>query len=103
LLFLTLFISLIAIVSKMAGAYLGCLKEDVRMRFQTGVCMVPRGEVGIIVGLVGLKLATISKDMYTFVLGMSLLTTIVAPPLIVMTFRGKRRGRPPKTPMAEES
>ena len=98
LLFLTLFITLIAVISKMVGAYLGALKEDRKTRLQTGVCMIPRGEVGIIVGLVGLKLATISHDMYTVVLGMSLLTTILAPPLIVMAFRGRRRGRPPKTP-----
>ena len=100
LLFLTLFITLIAVVSKMAGAYLGCLNEDRKTRLQTGVCMIPRGEVGIIVGLVGIKLATISQDMYTVVLGMSLLTTIVAPPFIVMAFRGRRRGRPVKTPEA---
>lgn len=97
LLFLTLFITLIAVVSKMAGAYIGCLNEDRRTRFQAGVCMIPRGEVGIIVGLVGIKLATISLDMYTVVLGMSLLTTIIAPPLVVMAFRGRRRGRPSKT------
>ncbi|MGB3861406.1 MAG: cation:proton antiporter [Candidatus Aminicenantaceae bacterium] len=100
LLFLTLFITLIAVVSKMAGAYLGCLNEDRKTRLQTGVCMIPRGEVGIIVGLVGIKLATISQDMYTVVLGMSLLTTIVAPPFIVMAFRGRHRGRPGKTPEA---
>ncbi len=98
LLFLTLFITLIAVVSKMAGAYLGCLNEDRKTRLQTGVCMIPRGEVGIIVGLVGIRLATISLDMYTVVLGMSLLTTIIAPPFIVVAFRGRRRGRPPKIP-----
>ncbi len=100
LLFLTLFITLIAVVSKMAGAYIGCLNEDRRTRIQAGVCMIPRGEVGIIVGLVGIRLATISLDMYTVVLGMSLLTTIIAPPFVVMAFRGRRRGRPRKTPEA---
>lgn len=98
LLFLTLFITVIAVVSKMLGAYIGCLNEDMRTRFQTGVCMVPRGEVGIIVGLVSIRLEAISLDMYTVVLGMSLLTTIVAPPLIVMAFRRKRRGRTSKMP-----
>jgi Kef-type K+ transport system membrane component KefB len=93
LLFLTFFITVVAVVSKMAGAIFGCLSEDWQTRFQTGVCMVPRGEVGIIVGLVGLRLQTISLDMYTVVLGMSLLTTIVTPPLIVMAFRQRRRKR----------
>ena len=75
----------------MLGAALACWKEDRQTRFQIGVCMVPRGEVGIIVGLVGLNLQTISHDVYTVVLGMSLLTTIIAPPLIIMAFRRRRR------------
>jgi Kef-type K+ transport system membrane component KefB len=92
-LFLILFVTAIAIISKMLGAAIACWKEDKWTRFQTGVCMVPRGEVGIIVGLVGLNLHTISHDIYTVVLGMSLLTTIIAPPLIIVAFR--RRRRPP--------
>jgi len=91
LLFLTLFVTAIAVISKMLGAALACWKEDRQTRIQTGVCMVPRGEVGIIVGLVGLNLNTISQDVYTVVLGMSLLTTILAPPLIIMAFRRRRR------------
>lgn len=91
LLFLTLFVTAIAVISKMLGAALACWKEDRITRIQTGVCMVPRGEVGIIVGLVGLNLHTISDDIYTVVLGMSLLTTIIAPPLIIMAFRRRRR------------
>jgi Kef-type K+ transport system membrane component KefB len=53
--------------------------------------MVPRGEVGIIVGLIGLSLHTISHDMYTVVLGMSLLTTLITPPLIIWSFRTRRK------------
>jgi len=95
LLFLTLFVTVIAVISKMLGAAFACWKEDRQTRIQIGVCMVPRGEVGIIVGLVGLNLHTISHDIYTVVLGMSLLTTIIAPPLIIMAFRRRRRA-PPK-------
>ena len=53
--------------------------------------MVPRGEVGIIVGMIGLSLHTITKDMYTVVLGMSLLTTLIIPPLILLSFEAKKR------------
>jgi len=67
------------------------MKEDWKTKIQTGVCMVPRGEVGIIVGLVGLSLHTITKEIYTVVLGMSLLTTLIAPPLIIWAFRTKRK------------
>jgi len=42
--------------------------------------------------LIGLSLHSITQEIYTVVLGMSLLTTIVTPPLIVAAFRkGKRK------------
>ncbi len=97
LVMLVLVISAVAVVSKMLGAGLACWKEDLRTKIQIGVCMIPRGEVGIIVALIGLSLQSITKEVYTVVLGMSLLTTIVTPPLIVVAFRkGRRRRRKPK-------
>ena len=98
ILLVVLMISCLAVVSKMIGAALGSWKETWRVRIQTGICMVPRGEVGIIVGLVGLSLQTITREAYTAVLGISLLTTIVTPPLIIMAFRKERpRKSPPKS------
>ncbi len=91
LLFLTLLITAVAVLSKMIGSALACWKESWKVRIQTGVCMIPRGEVGIIVGLIGLSLHTITQEMYNVVLGMSLLTTLIAPPLILLSFRAKRR------------
>jgi hypothetical protein len=46
--------------------------------------------VGIIVGLVGISLQTITQELYSLVLGMSLLTTIITPPLILWAFRKDR-------------
>lgn len=91
LLFLILLVTAVAVLSKMAGSALACWKENWKTRIQIGVCMVPRGEVGIIVGMVGLTLHTITKEMYTVVLGMSLLTTIITPPLILLAFKAKKR------------
>ena len=100
---LVLVISAVAVVSKMIGAGLASWKEDWRTKIQIGVCMVPRGEVGIIVALIGLSLHSITQEIYTVVLGMSLLTTIITPPLIVMAFRkGRRRRRKPKEKSGEE-
>ncbi len=97
LVILVLVISAVAVVSKMLGAGLASWKEDWRTRIQIGVCMIPRGEVGIIVALIGLSLHSISQEVYSVVLGMSLLTTIVTPPLIVVAFRkGRRRRRKQK-------
>jgi Kef-type K+ transport system membrane component KefB len=90
ILLVVLLISLLAVASKMIGAALGSWKESWQVRIQTGICMIPRGEVGIIVGLVGLSLHTITREAYTAVLGISLLTTIITPPLIIMAFRKER-------------
>ena len=89
LMFLILIVSAVAAASKLVGAALGCWKESWKVRIQTGVCMIPRGEVGIIVGLIGLSLRTITTEIYTVVLGMSLLTTLITPPLIMAAFRKK--------------
>lgn len=90
LLLLVLAISAVAALSKVIGAVLASWKEDWMTRIQIGVCMIPRGEVGIIVALIGLSLHTITQEIYTVVLGMSLVTTIMTPPLIVGAF-GKRK------------
>jgi Kef-type K+ transport system membrane component KefB len=86
---LVLVISAVAALSKMIGAALASWKDDWKTRIQIGVCMIPRGEVGIIVALIGLSLHTITQEIYTVVLGMSLLTTIMTPPLIVVAFRNR--------------
>lgn len=91
LLFLILLVTAVAVLSKMIGSALACWKNDWKTRIQIGVCMVPRGEVGIIVGLIGLSLHTITQEIYTVVLGMSLLTTLITPPLIILAFR---KGKP---------
>lgn len=90
LLFLVLLVSAVAALSKMIGAGLAAWKEDWRTKVQIGVCMIPRGEVGIIVALIGLSLHSITQEIYAVVLGMSLITTIMTPPLIVAAFRKKR-------------
>ncbi|MFA9454802.1 MAG: cation:proton antiporter, partial [Candidatus Aminicenantaceae bacterium] len=90
ILLLTLVITVVAVVSKMLGAVAATWKEEWMVRLQTGICMVPRGEVGIIVGLVGISLQTITQELYSLVLGMSLLTTIITPPLILWAFRKDR-------------
>ncbi len=90
LLLLVLAISAVAALSKVIGAALASWKEDWMTRIQIGVCMIPRGEVGIIVALIGLSLHTITQEIYTVVLGMSLVTTIMTPPLIVGALRKRK-------------
>jgi Kef-type K+ transport system membrane component KefB len=47
-----------------------------------GCGMIPRGEVGLIVAAAGLRLHVISDEVYTAVVLMSLVTTLIAPPFL---------------------
>jgi len=73
---------LLAIVSKLVGCSLGSLGLGWKDALRIGVGMVPRGEVGLIVAAVGLRLHTISASAYTHVVLMSIVTTLFAPPVL---------------------
>ena len=84
LLALAAIICLLAIVGKLIGCGLGCLHLGLKDAARVGVGMIPRGEVGLIVAGVGLSLHTISDAVYAIVLLMSIVTTLVAPPVLRM-------------------
>jgi Kef-type K+ transport system membrane component KefB len=44
--------------------------------------MVPRGEVGIVVAGLGLTTGAIDGQIYSVVVGMAVLTTLIVPPLL---------------------
>jgi Kef-type K+ transport system membrane component KefB len=71
-------ISILAVVGKFVGAWLGA-RED---RLLVGIGMVPRGEVGIIIAGLGFQFKVIGKDIYSLLVGMSLLTSVVAAPIL---------------------
>jgi Kef-type K+ transport system membrane component KefB len=56
-----------------------------------GVGMAPRGEVGLIVANVGASLAVIPDAMFSTVVIMSVLTTLVVPPVLTLLYRGQVR------------
>ena len=49
--------------------------------------MIPRGEVGMVVAQIGLGFGIISQNIYGIVVFMSVMTTVVAPPLIKAAHR----------------
>jgi len=65
---------------------------------KVGIGMVPRGEVGLIVALVGLQMTAISEQAYALVIFMTASTTLVAPPILKILFRSDI---PPLTPALE--
>ena len=91
---LMLAVILVAIITKFVGCGLGARKLGARSAAVVGVGMIPRGEVGIIVASIGLTSGVIGNDLFTVVVAMSLVTTLLAPWLI--TFAFNRKNRPKK-------
>jgi Kef-type K+ transport system membrane component KefB len=83
---LSLVVIVLAILTKFIGCGLGALGMGRQRAVQVGVGMIPRGEVGIVVAQIGLALAAVSDVVYGVVLAMSVITTLVAPPLIKSAF-----------------
>ncbi len=88
-------LTIVAILTKVVGCGIPAKLQGMNMRDSLiiGVGMVPRGEVAMIVALVGLSQGLIEQNMYAALVLMSLLTTII-PPLILRNwlFRGKIKG-----------
>jgi Kef-type K+ transport system membrane component KefB len=79
-------ISVLAVVSKLVGCGLPVLRSGWKLALKVGVGMVPRGEVGLIVALVGLQMTAITEQAYALVIFMTASTTLVAPPLLKYLF-----------------
>jgi Kef-type K+ transport system membrane component KefB len=76
-----------AVLSKVVGCGLGALAMGWRDALRVGVGMAPRGEVGMVVAQIGLGLGVIPARVYAIVVFMAVLTTMVAPPLLSLSFR----------------
>ena len=74
-------ITLIAVLTKLVGCALPVWKMGFRNSVAVGWGMVPRGEVGAIVALVGLSAGVISEAFYGVILFMVTATTLIVPPL----------------------
>lgn len=83
-------ITVIAVVSKIAGSGLGArfAGETTRSSIQIGVGMVSRGEVGLIVASVGLNQGLVDTNLFSVMVLMVLATTLITPILLKIVFSG---------------
>lgn len=91
LLWFVLVLTVAAILTKLIGCGLPalCQRMSLRDSLVIGFGMVPRGEVAMIVALIGLNRNLINSGTYAALILMSLLTTII-PPLIMRNWLFKR-------------
>jgi len=80
-------VTAIAIVSKLAGGFLGALRLGNRGALIVGVGMIPRGEVGVVVASLGLAAGVFSPRTYALIVAMSLLTAMITPPVLAALLR----------------
>ena len=96
ILLLAAVVIIIAFASKYIGCFLGAKFGDKSLDKSSaniiGIGMVPRGEVGIIVASIGLAEYAITGELYTIVVMMSVITTIVAPIFLCRACRKKYCG-----------
>jgi Kef-type K+ transport system membrane component KefB len=78
-----------AIVSKFLACGLAALRMGRRDAVRIGVGMIPRGEVGMVVAQIGLNMQVMSEAVYGIIVFMSVATTLVAPPLLKLAFKGE--------------
>ena len=88
----------LALIGKYVGCGLGAKMGDKSVDKESfniiGVGMMPRGEVGIIIASIGLGIVVegeraMTSELYTVVVLMSVITTIIAPPILAKLFRKK--------------
>lgn len=81
-------ITIIAVISKLAGCGLGALRMGRADALRVGAGMVPRGEVGMVVAQIGLRMNVISPAIYGAVVFVAVFTTLIAPLMLNAAFRG---------------
>ena len=91
-------ISVIAILGKIIGAGGGTriCKFSWRESLQLGIGMVSRGEVGLIIAKLGLDSGYLSTEIFSAIVGMILITTLVTPPMLRAAFSLDNKILPPK-------
>lgn len=83
----------IAVVSKIIGSGLGARVSGFNNleSLQLGIGMVSRGEVGLIVGAFALGEGLLSPEIFSIVVFMVIIATLVTPPMLRTAFKGQRQ------------
>jgi len=100
---LALSLSVLAIISKIVGCGLPMYREGWRSMLQVGVGMTPRGEVALIVALIGLQMNMISQRAYALVIVMTAVTTVLPAPILRILYTQKEQDPGGSAPDGEQS
>lgn len=96
LIWFVLILTVVAVITKVLGCGIPAKLQGINLKDSLiiGIGMVPRGEVAMIVALIGLNQNLIMQDTYVALVLMSLLTTII-PPVILRNWLFKKKAKRP--------
>jgi Kef-type K+ transport system membrane component KefB len=95
-------ISILALLTKVIGCGAAALGEGWQNALKIGVGMTPRGEVALIIALIGLQMNMVSQRAYAIVIFMTGITTLLPPPILRYLFRADMPPHPATVPEEEE-
>jgi mannitol/fructose-specific phosphotransferase system IIA component (Ntr-type) len=86
--------TVLAIGAKIFGCLVPslCCGFNVLGGLRIGAGMVPRGEVALIIAGLGLSYGYLTQEIFGIGILMTLVTTVIAPPALVVLFSSRRRG-----------
>ena len=76
-----------AVVAKFTACSLAAFRMGRSDAIRVGVGMIPHGEVGMVVAQIGLGMGVMAQSVYGIIVFMSVVTTLLAPPLLKVAFR----------------
>ncbi len=96
-------ITVLAVISKLVGSGVPALAVGFNRKgaWRVGLGMLPRGEVALIIAGIGLSRGVINQDVFGVAIMMTVVTTVIAPILLVPAFKDGSSGR--KHPLTTES
>lgn len=86
----------LAAIGKLVACGLASARMGLRSAAIVGVGMIPRGEVGIIVANEGAKQGAIDPTTFAVIVAMSILTTLMVPPVLKWLFAERTARRTPR-------
>ena len=81
-------VTVLAAATKLVPAYLAARPLGREEAAIVGIGMIPRGEVGIVVASIGAAEGVVDAELFAVVVGMSVLTTLIAPFVLRRLTRG---------------
>lgn len=95
-------VTVLATLTKFIGCGAGALKLGKKSAAIIGIGMVPRGEVGIIIASLGKQMGLFSEQIFSVLIVMSLLTSVIAPPALGALFASQKDDEGSDTPKGDK-